>query len=148
VPLLILFNSIILRGKGNIACTQSVYTVFIRYTPNDSYRLDVCKLWHKQYFWVRSEVFTAVTMKNAVFWDVMLCGFCKDRRFRYKIWGFHGGDYEELCLLGCYAVWLLWVPMFRRNLASPSSGWQESVNQEQRYLLGISSQRASVASCS
>jgi hypothetical protein len=27
-------------------------------------------------------------------------GFC-------KIWGFHGGDYEEWCLLGCYAVWLL-----------------------------------------
>jgi hypothetical protein len=24
-----------------------------------------------------------------------------------KIWGFHGGDYEELCPLGCYAVWLL-----------------------------------------
>jgi hypothetical protein len=24
-----------------------------------------------------------------------------------KMWGFHGGDYEELCLLGCYAVWLL-----------------------------------------
>jgi hypothetical protein len=24
-----------------------------------------------------------------------------------KIWGFHGRDYEEWCLLGCYAVWLL-----------------------------------------
>jgi hypothetical protein len=24
-----------------------------------------------------------------------------------KIWGFHGGDYEEWCRLGCYAVWLL-----------------------------------------
>jgi hypothetical protein len=24
-----------------------------------------------------------------------------------KIWGFHGGDYEEWFLLGCYAVWLL-----------------------------------------
>jgi hypothetical protein len=24
-----------------------------------------------------------------------------------KIWGFHGSDYEEWCLLGCYAVWLL-----------------------------------------
>jgi hypothetical protein len=29
-----------------------------------------------------------------------ICRWC-------KIWGFHGGDYEELCLLGCYAVWLL-----------------------------------------
>jgi hypothetical protein len=24
-----------------------------------------------------------------------------------KIWGFHGGNYEEFRLLGCYAVWLL-----------------------------------------
>jgi hypothetical protein len=24
-----------------------------------------------------------------------------------KIWGFHSGDYEEWCLLGWYAVWLL-----------------------------------------
>jgi hypothetical protein len=24
-----------------------------------------------------------------------------------KIWGFHGGDYEEWRLLGCYDVWLL-----------------------------------------
>jgi hypothetical protein len=24
-----------------------------------------------------------------------------------KIWGFHGGDYEECCLLGCCAMWLL-----------------------------------------
>jgi hypothetical protein len=30
---------------------------------------------------VRFEVLTAVTMKNAVFWDVTLCGSCKKRRF-------------------------------------------------------------------
>jgi hypothetical protein len=29
---------------------------------------------------VRFEVFTAVTMKNAVFWDVTPCGSCKNRR--------------------------------------------------------------------
>jgi hypothetical protein len=27
------------------------------------------------------EVFTAVTMKNAVFWNVALCGFIMNRRF-------------------------------------------------------------------
>jgi hypothetical protein len=31
--------------------------------------------------YVRFEVFTAVTMKNAVFWDVPPCGSCKNRRF-------------------------------------------------------------------
>jgi hypothetical protein len=30
---------------------------------------------------VKSEVFTAVTMKNAVFWDVTLCSSCVNRRF-------------------------------------------------------------------
>jgi hypothetical protein len=30
---------------------------------------------------VRFEVFTAVAMKNAVFWDVTPCGPCKNRRF-------------------------------------------------------------------
>jgi hypothetical protein len=24
-----------------------------------------------------------------------------------KTWGFHDGDYEDWCLLGCYGVWLL-----------------------------------------
>jgi hypothetical protein len=31
---------------------------------------------------VRFEVFTAVTMKNGVFWDVTPCGSCNNRRFR------------------------------------------------------------------
>jgi hypothetical protein len=30
---------------------------------------------------VRFEVFTAVTMKNGVLWDIMPCGSCKNRRF-------------------------------------------------------------------
>jgi hypothetical protein len=32
-------------------------------------------------FFLRFEVFTAVTMKNGVFWDVTLCGYFKNRRF-------------------------------------------------------------------
>jgi hypothetical protein len=34
---------------------------------------------------VRFEVFTAVTMKNGVFWDVTPCGSCKNRRFRRNL---------------------------------------------------------------
>jgi hypothetical protein len=30
---------------------------------------------------VKFEVFTVVTMKNGVFWDVTPCGSCKNRRF-------------------------------------------------------------------
>jgi hypothetical protein len=28
------------------------------------------------------------------------------QNIKCKIWGFHGGDYEESCLLRCYALWL------------------------------------------
>jgi hypothetical protein len=31
--------------------------------------------------YLRYEVFTAVTMKNCVFWDVTPCGSCKNQRF-------------------------------------------------------------------
>jgi hypothetical protein len=38
-------------------------------------------LYNKLEEFVRFEVFTAVTMKNGVFWDVTPCGSCKNRRF-------------------------------------------------------------------
>jgi hypothetical protein len=47
-------------------------------------------------FSVSFEVFTVVTMKNAVFWDVTPCGSCKNRHFR--------GTY---CLYHCSVLWLL-----------------------------------------
>jgi hypothetical protein len=31
--------------------------------------------------YIRFEVFTAVNMKNVVFWDVPMCRFCVNRRF-------------------------------------------------------------------
>jgi hypothetical protein len=44
---------------------------------------------------VRFEVFTAVTMKNVVFWDVMPCGFCKNRRFGGTSRLLHLGDTNQ-----------------------------------------------------
>jgi hypothetical protein len=41
---------------------------------------------------VRFEVFTAVTMKSGVFWDVTPCGPCKNRRFGATWRLFHQGD--------------------------------------------------------
>jgi hypothetical protein len=98
----------------------------------------------------RFEVFAVVTMKNVVFWDIKP-QFVLHRRHStspttelsqlmlYKIWRFHGGDYEEWRLLGCYAVWLLYEPTFRRNLAPASSGLQESM--ELGTTLAVSSNR-------
>jgi hypothetical protein len=40
----------------------------------------VQKFWIN-YFFIRSEVSNVITMKNAVFWDVTPCGFCKNRQF-------------------------------------------------------------------
>jgi hypothetical protein len=34
----------------------------------------------KRIIFARFEVFTVVTMKNGVFWDVTPCGSCKNRR--------------------------------------------------------------------
>jgi hypothetical protein len=66
---------------------------------------------------VRFKVFTAVTMKDAVFWDInpirtsqethYISATGPSRLILCKIFGFHGGEYEECGLLGCYAVWLL-----------------------------------------
>jgi type IV secretory pathway VirB3-like protein len=36
---------------------------------------------HKQIHLVRFVVFTAMTMKNGIFWDVTPCGSCKIKRF-------------------------------------------------------------------
>jgi hypothetical protein len=44
---------------------------------------------------LRFEVFTAVTIKNVVFWDVTPCGSCKNRRFG-GTWRFlHQGDKNQ-----------------------------------------------------
>jgi hypothetical protein len=66
---------------------------------------------------VRFAVFTAVTMKNGVFWDMKRQFVLHRRRIRSplessqlmlcKICSFHGVDYEERRLRGCYALWLL-----------------------------------------
>jgi hypothetical protein len=44
------------------------------------------------FLYVRSEVFKVVTMKNVIFWDVMLCGPCKNRRFGGTYRLHHEGD--------------------------------------------------------
>jgi hypothetical protein len=57
-------------------------------------------------------------MKNVVFWDIIPQFVLRRRHITspsqspaslmlWKIRGFHGGDYEERRLLGCYVVWLL-----------------------------------------
>jgi hypothetical protein len=46
-----------------------------------------------------------------------------------KIWGFHGGDYKQCHLLGCYTVWLL----KRRFLQQPHS----ETPQKRAFLMKI-----------
>jgi hypothetical protein len=50
----------------------------------------------KRIYMVRFEVFMAVTMKNAVFWDITLCGLCKNRCFR--------GLYFLAVYISCYVL--------------------------------------------
>jgi hypothetical protein len=51
---------------------------------------------------VRFDVFTAVTMKNGVFWDVTPCGFCKSRRFRVTYRLHHQGDKNRRASVASY----------------------------------------------
>jgi hypothetical protein len=129
---------------------------------------------------VRFEVFSAVTMKSAIVWEVTSCGSCRNQRFEeliasiirvkriselgttlsvisnwstqrtlflklkdvfntswifrfhlggdfvtgrtdvslWKIWVFHGGEYEECRLLGCYAVWIVRTDVSAESSAS------------------------------
>jgi hypothetical protein len=72
--------------------------------PQDSRPLDweglilahLCYMYSQSYLpWLEHSNYT---LHSALFSNtISLC----------KIWGFHGGDYEEYRLLGCYAVWLL-----------------------------------------
>jgi hypothetical protein len=48
--------------------------------------------------YLRFEVYTAVTMKNAVFWDVTPCDSCKNRRFG-GAYGLRHQD-DKICELG------------------------------------------------
>jgi hypothetical protein len=56
---------------------------------NCGFRLCHCNQWRKC---VRYEVFMAVTMNDVVFWDVTLCGSCKNWRFRETWRLLHQGD--------------------------------------------------------
>jgi hypothetical protein len=76
------------------------------------------------------QVFSFVTQICIIFilyskWYMLVVG---PKSWTSEMKDFHGSDYEEWCLLGCYTVLLLYEPMFQRNLVPPSSGWQESVN--------------------
>jgi hypothetical protein len=67
--------------RGCLPVTNSVPTVqLITFLFADyASHLEASRNWlSKQILSVRSEVFTAVTMKNAVFWDVTSCGSCKN----------------------------------------------------------------------
>jgi hypothetical protein len=65
-----------------------------------------------------------------------------------NIWRFYGGDYDGCRILGCYAVWLLQEPKFRRNLAPPSSEFADSCHPDEggaRILRNVGSYRSHTA---
>jgi hypothetical protein len=79
----------------------TLYTVLIFY-------------WENKNLHVRFEVFTAVTMKNAVFWDVAPCRYCVNRHF--------GGTYRlhlqgrKICEQGTRVS--RWLQTFFKKLTS------------------------------
>jgi hypothetical protein len=67
------------------------------YSPHLHYILGLLK----EMRLVRFEVFTAVTMKNGVFWDVMPCGSRKNRRFGGTYRGILGISSQSVSVASC-----------------------------------------------
>jgi hypothetical protein len=65
-------------------------------------------LTHAIYIYRRGAVIVILIKSNLLKlpWSKWLIHRCT-HKWLCKIWGFHGGDYEECRLLGCYAGWLL-----------------------------------------
>jgi hypothetical protein len=67
---------------------------------------------------------------NTVFWEktavvasIIIFKACYKADIKGSVMQFMDNIFtKELRLLGCYAVWLVQGPTFRRNLAPPSSG--------------------------
>jgi hypothetical protein len=80
--------------------------------------------------YVSFEVFTAVTMKNVVFWDIKTQFVLHRRHITYplqssqlilcKIWSFHGDHYEECRLLGYKTQFVLHRGHITSLLHSPA----------------------------
>jgi hypothetical protein len=64
---------------------------------------EVQKPSNSEYIFIIFNLFWTVDISNRFIYPVLLFA----QYVKCKIWGFHGGDYEQLRLLGCYAVWLL-----------------------------------------
>jgi hypothetical protein len=91
----------------------------------------------------------AVTMKNSVICDIKthvrtsqethyVSGTESSRSMLCKIWGFHGDDYEECRLVGCWAVWL---SKNRRVGGIYCHHQQSDKNSELGTTLGVTSNR-------
>jgi hypothetical protein len=61
----------------------------------------------KPTFKVRFEVFIVVTMKNAILWDVTLCGSCKNQRFGGMYCLHHQGEKNQQARNNVSSNWQL-----------------------------------------
>jgi hypothetical protein len=73
---------------------------------------------HEKTCSVRFEVFMAVTMKNVIFWDVTLCGSCKNQSFEKKYRLHSQGDQTLRARYSPAKLWFLQEP---RNITSQNT---------------------------
>jgi hypothetical protein len=59
--------------------------------------------------WIGGWMGNKADMDDVKKWKLLTLPELEQRFLHFKIRGFHGGDYEEWCLLGCCAVWLLYT---------------------------------------
>jgi hypothetical protein len=86
--------------------------------------------------YVRFEVFTAVTMKNAVFWDMALCRSCVNRCFG-GMYRHHLQGRKNLSLTDSVCSHLL--TLFRRSRTFLPWRWRRYVPQKRRLTQDLHS---------
>jgi hypothetical protein len=72
------------KSVNNIQRAKALQNPFYTYAVPQKDKNERCSRTHPDSVnerFVRFEVFTAVTMNNAVFWDVASCKYCVNRRF-------------------------------------------------------------------
>jgi hypothetical protein len=104
----------------NVSTEPTIYKLHMFHVPRSKSHVHILSLRP----WTWTEVPYAVSLQYTILEFVIMLHYiyvslrnplyCLERlpgrtkvKIHCKIWGFHGSDYEEWCLLGCYTVWLL-----------------------------------------
>jgi hypothetical protein len=98
------------------------------------YVLSIHSTWldHCSFIWRRAQI-----MELRINYPTI--AIFNEHKYICKIWGYHGGDYEDYRLLGCSAVYLVWTDVLEKRISSIF--WVEKSAREEPAWAGQSAVR-------